>query len=257
MVAQRNEANDRANDAASKLESLGYEEHMEPGVFGGGLEYSWHLTPEAKAVQSAEADDRREYQLDLVRSFKRDIEKARADAAEKTRRETLAAVIEALGIKGYSPATRLYASLMGGNEETDRHLQAEHDRLQAAHADRFWNDLQTTLRVRAEKAQREADEKTAEKVAGLIKPEAPKATGGYIGSLNNTVSFSDIAVVRRMGDELGVKGDGADFADTVTKLASPAASTPTVEDARPEKAPQGITRRVDGKKPAKSKKGKE
>lgn len=161
-------AESRAAAAAIRLDALGYEETQQEDHWCGAsrIEYKWNRTDERIAA------DREEHLAKVERERER-IEQARLEA----RRETLATVIDALGIKGYAPLSGLYASLMGQGSRTDAALQAEHDELKVAHLDKFWDDLTTALRVRADRAAAEQAAKTEEKVAGLVKREE-KPTGG-------------------------------------------------------------------------------
>lgn len=161
-------AESRAAAAAIRLDALGYEETQQEDHWCGAsrTEYKWHRTEERIAAD-------REEHLAKVERDRGKIEQARLEA----RRETLATVIDALGIKGYAPLSGLYASLMGQGARTDAALQAEHDELKVAHLDKFWDDLNTALRVRAERAAAEQAAKTEERVSGLVKREE-KPTGG-------------------------------------------------------------------------------
>lgn len=181
-------------------------------------------------------------QRDMVRD---QMDKKVADKGVAARRETLATVIDALELKEYRQ-----------RYSTDAHaaslLAGVWREIEAAPLDRFWNDLQTTLRVRAEKAQREADEKTAEKVAGLTKPEAPKATGGLISnptpggtSFNSQLNTMVAAKPVRLSQE---------DRDLLAKVASVPLRTDASEDARPDGEVKIITQPVS--EPAKSKKVK-
>ena len=82
-------------------------------------------------------------------------------AAEQIRQETLEKVIEALELDQYrgwqqGPFAHLFIA-EGGRPKPD--------------ANRFWDDINTALRVRAEDAEAEADEAAEQRIAAITRPQ--------------------------------------------------------------------------------------
>jgi hypothetical protein len=121
----------------------------------------------------------------------RDIASAREEAASASRRETLGAVIEALEIKGYPTTSGIYDSLISAQSDIDKMLalHTEREGVINAHVDRFWDDIQTALQVRAEKKRADEREATEYKIASLVRKEPAQRTSGvYVGSTRATGS---------------------------------------------------------------------
>ena len=150
-LADFNELQYRFTQARYKLEELGYREERTPDdLFGLYDDASWKI-PLKHQSEAAKAEEVAKIERDKAR------EAELAEAREAGRREALEKVIDALELKDYqSHGYKFFGYLLDG---------------QPAGPDKFWDDIQVTLKEREDRAAAEARAAQERRISGLKKPE--------------------------------------------------------------------------------------
>ena len=160
-------------------------------------------------------------------------------AQDRTRREALEKVIEALELTEY------------GYHKPGAFYYGGYTNAKPGH-ERLWSDIQTALEHREAEKRAETQRKTAERVAGLTKKSDPARFFVFnhdesYGSAQ-TISKGDIQVtprksgksaadIRAFGERLGIRGDDLDeFLIATTKLKTSSAKKRADNFAKPKKS---------------------